>query len=174
MQEQNNVKEVLHQALQALNSEGDKTAYFDLHDDSLITHGIPEKFPADKEGMMEYYHEIWRAFPNAKYEFEHVVIEGSEAACMFSITGIQKGDLMGIPPSDKQVRISGMIFFRFKGSKIAERWEIIDVLSAAKQLGVRQQLSAVKNAVLEYGEVKANKQLGEKISGLFNKHLSTE
>ena len=130
MQEQNNVKEVLHQALQALNSEGDKTAYFDLHDDSLITHGIPEKFPADKEGMMEYYHEIWRAFPNAKYEFEHVVIEGSEAACMFSITGIQKGDLMGIPPSDKQVRISGMIFFRFKGSKIAERWEIIDLLSA--------------------------------------------
>ena len=40
--------------------------------------------------------------------------------------------------------------------------------------GVRQQLSAIKNAVLEYGEVKANKQLGEKIVGLFNKHLSIE
>lgn len=51
MQDQYNVKEVLHQALQALNSEGDKTAYFDLHDDSLITYGIPENFSADKEGM---------------------------------------------------------------------------------------------------------------------------
>ena len=57
--------------------------------------------------MKEYYHKVWQAFPNAKYDFDNVVIEGSEAACMFSIVGIQKGDLMGIPPSDKQVRISG-------------------------------------------------------------------
>ena len=172
MQEQDNVKEILHQALQALNSEGDKTAYFDLHDDSLITHGIPENISADKEGMKEYYHKVWQAFPNAKYEFEHVIADGNEAACMFSITGVQKGDLMGIPPSDKQVRINGMIFFRFKDSKIVERWEIIDLLSAAKQLGVRQQLSAVKNAILEYGEVQANAKLRDKINSLFKKHLS--
>ena len=37
--------------------------------------------------------------------------------------------------------------------------------SVAKQLGVRQQLSAVKNAVLEYGEVKANKQQEKKSVG---------
>ena len=172
MQDQYNAKEVLHQALQALNSEGDKAAYFDLHDDSLITHRVPEKFPADKAGMKEYYHEVWRAFPDAKYEFEHVVVDGNEAACMFSITGVQKGDLMGIPPSDKQIRINDMIFFRFKGPKIVERWEIIDLLSAAKQLGARQQLSAVKNAILEYGEVQANAQLKDKINSLFKKHLS--
>ena len=59
---------------------------------------------------------------------------------MFSMTGTQKTEFLGIPPSDKQVRLEGMIFFRFKDSKITERWEIIDILSAAKQLGVRQQL----------------------------------
>jgi len=90
------------------------------------------------------------------------------------MAGTQRAEFLGVPPSDKQVRVDGMIFFLFKGPKIIERWELIDILSAAKQLGVRQQLSAIKNAVLEYGEVKANKQLGEKISGLFNKHLSTE
>jgi predicted ester cyclase len=111
-------------------------------------------------------------FPDAKYEFEHVVVDGNEAACMFSITGIQKDDLLGIPPSDKQLRINGMIFFRFKDSKIVERWEIIDLLSAAKQLGARQQLSAVKNAILEYGEVQANAQLKDKINSLFKKHLT--
>jgi predicted ester cyclase len=81
--------------------------------------------------MKEYYHKVWRAFPDAKYEFEYVVVDGNEAECMFSITGVQKGDLMGIPSSDKQVRINGMIFFRFKDSKIVERWKIIDLLSAA-------------------------------------------
>ena len=162
----------MNQTLQALNSEGDKTAYFDLYDDSLVTHGIPENFTADKERMKEHYHKVWRAFLDAKYEFELVVVDGNEAECMFSITGVQKGDLMGIPPSDKQVRINGMIFFRFKDSKIVERWEIIDLLSAAKQLGARQQLSAVKNALLEYGEVQANAQLKDKINSLFKKHLT--
>jgi hypothetical protein len=57
-------------------------------------------------------------------------------------------------------------------AKIAERWEVIDILSAAKQSGVRQQLSALKNAILEYGVVQANVQLKDKINGLFKKHLN--
>ena len=172
MREQDNVRDVLRQASQALNNIENKSRYFDLHDDSLITHGIPANFPANKEGMKKYYSEVWRAFPDANFEFKHVIVEGNEAACMFSMTGTQKMEFMGVPPSNKQVRIDGMIFFQFKDSKIAERWEVIDILSAAKQLGVRQQLSALKNAILEYGEVQANVQLKEKINGLFKKHSS--
>lgn len=92
---------VLHQALQALNSKENKTAYFDLHDDSLITRGISGNFSANKEGMEEYYREVWQAFPDARFNFDHIVIEGSEAACMFSITGVQKSEFMGVPPSAK-------------------------------------------------------------------------
>jgi hypothetical protein len=90
---------------------------------------------------------------------------------MFSMTGIQKGDFLGVPASNKQVRVDGMIFIRIKDSKIVERWEVIDIISAAKQLGMKQQLFAIKNALLEYGEVQANKELKHKISGLFGKHL---
>ena len=57
-----------------------------------------------------------------------------------------------------------------------DRWFI--VLQTVNHAGILDvipvRLSAIKNAVLEYGEVKANKQLGEKISGLFIKHLSTK
>ena len=170
MQDQDNIREVLRQALQALNSKDHKSRYFRLHDDALITHGIPETFPTNKEGMMEYYTELWQAFPEAKFNFDHIIVEGSEAACMFHMTGIQKGKFLSIPPSDKLVRVDGMIIFRFKDSKIMERWEITDILSAAKQLGAKQQLFAIKNAILEYGEVKANKELKDKIMGLFGKH----
>jgi steroid delta-isomerase-like uncharacterized protein len=174
MQEQDNVRDVMQQALQALNSKENKSLYFDLHDESLITHGIPSKFPSNKEGMKSYYKEVWRAFPEADFNFDHVIIEGNEAACMFSMIGTQKNEFLGIPPSDKEVTIQGMIFFRFKDSKIVERWEVIDILSAAKQLGFRQQLSAIRNAMLEYVEVQANVHLKEKINSLFKKHLSSE
>ena len=138
MQEKDNVKDILQQAFQALNSKDDKSRYFDLHDDALIAHGIPSNFPDDKEGMKKYYRELWKAFPNAIFGFEHVIVQGTEAACMFSMTGVQKGEFLGVPPNDKQIRVEGMIFFRFKDSKIIERWEVIDILSAAKQLGVKQ------------------------------------
>ena len=174
MQEQNNIKNVLHQALLALNSKENKVRYFDLHDDSLVTHGLPPNFPSNKEGMERYYREVWRAFPDASFDFENVIVEGSEAACKFSMTGTQRSEFMGIPPSDKQIRVDGMIFFRFKASKCIERWEIMDLFSMMQQLGVRQQLSAIKNAILEYGEVHANKELKRKINGLFGKHLSRE
>jgi steroid delta-isomerase-like uncharacterized protein len=174
LQEQNDVKDELDQALQALNSKVDKSHYFDLHDESLITHGIPGNFPSNKEGMKKYYTEVWRAFPDARFNFDHIIVEGDEAACMFSMTGTQKGEFMGIPPSDKQVRIEGMIFFHFKDSKITERWEVIDILSAAKQLGVRQKLSAINNTILEYAEVQTNVHLKEKIIRLFKKHLPDE
>lgn len=57
-----------------------------------------------------------------------------------------------------------------------DRWFI--VLQTVNHAGILDVIpvrpSAIKNAVLEYGEVEANKILGEKISGLFNKHLSTK
>jgi steroid delta-isomerase-like uncharacterized protein len=167
MQEESNIREVVLQTLEALNNKDSR--YFDLHDDALITHGLPGNFPANKEGMMKFYNELWRAFPDASFGFERTIVEGSNAACMFSTTGIQKADFMGVPPSGKEVQVNGMIFLQIKGSKITERWEIIDILSAAKQLDMKQQLFAVKNAILEYGEVKANKDLKDRISGLFGK-----
>jgi len=174
MQEQNNIRNVIHQALQALNSKDNKTRYFDMFDDSLVTHGLPPNFPSNKEGMEMFYREVWRAFPDANFGFDLVIVEGSEAACKFSMAGTQRGEFMGIPPSDKQIRVDGMIFFRFKDSKCIERWELMDLLSMMQQLGARQQLTAIKNAILEYGEVQANKALKQKIYGLFGKHLSNE
>lgn len=172
--QENGIIGILNQAFQDLNSKDNKSHYFDLHDESLVTHGIPGNFPSNKEGMKMYYSEVWRAFPDANYEFDHAVIQGNEAAFMFSLTGTHKGEFMGIPASNKQIKIDGMIFFRFNASKIVERWEIIDILAAAKQLGVRQQFSAIRNAILEYAEVQTNVHLREKIDGLFKKHLSTE
>jgi steroid delta-isomerase-like uncharacterized protein len=174
MQERDNVRDVLDQALHALNSKVDKSHYFDLHDESLITHGIPGNFPSNKEGMKKYYTEVWEAFPDAKFNFEYIIVEGNQAACMFSMTGTHKGEFLGIPPTNKQFTVEGMIFFRFKDYKITERWELIDILSAVKQLDIRQQFSAIKSAILEYAEVQANVPLKEKLDSLFKKQLSAD
>ena len=66
-------------------------------ENSLITNGIPSNFPTNKEGMKKYYTELWQAFPDANFEFEHVIVEGNEAACMFSMTGISEQNFWVYP-----------------------------------------------------------------------------
>jgi hypothetical protein len=48
--------------------------------------------------------------------------------------------------------------FRFRDSKLIERWEIIDIFSVPKELAMRQMLSAIKNPKLEYGEVRTSRK----------------
>ena len=43
---------------------------------------------------------------------------------------------MGIPPTGKQVQITGIDLFRFSGDKIAEHWGVFDQLGMLQQLGV--------------------------------------
>ena len=45
---------------------------------ALITHGIPGNFTNNKEGMKKDYSEVWQAFPDAIFDFEHVIVQGVE------------------------------------------------------------------------------------------------
>ena len=42
---------------------------------------------------------------------------------------------MGIPPSGKQIAISGIVVSRFAGDKWAEDWANIDMLGMLQQIG---------------------------------------
>jgi hypothetical protein len=44
------------------------------------------------------------------------------------------------------------------------------MLSMMEQLSPRQQISAIMSGILEFAEVKANKELKDKITGLFKRH----
>jgi predicted ester cyclase len=52
-----------------------------------------------------------------------------------SYEGTHRGELLGIPPTGKQVRVGGISIFRLAGGKIAEQWEQLDRLALMHQLG---------------------------------------
>ena len=51
-------------------------------------------------------------------------------------TGRHTGDVRGIPPTGKAVRVDGISVFRTAGGKIVESWEVWDTLSFLQQIGV--------------------------------------
>ena len=165
------IREALQQALVHLNNKENRMPYFDLYDDdSLVTHGLPPNLPSNKEGLKTLYTDLWQAFPDLNVVYDDVLVQGNKAAVRFSMTGTHEGKFLGIPPSNKPFKVQGMSLFAFNGSKCVERWELIDMLSMIEQLSPRQQISALMHNILEFAEVKANKELKEKIARLFKAH----
>ena len=49
--------------------------------------------------------------------------------------GTHWGELFGVPPTGKPVSITGIVVSRVAVRKIAEEWEVIDLLGVLRQLG---------------------------------------
>jgi steroid delta-isomerase-like uncharacterized protein len=76
------------------------------------------------------------AFPDLRMAIDELVVADDKAVIFFTLTGTHEGELMGIPPTGKEMRVHGVIRSRFEDGRIVEEWEVLDQLAILTQLGV--------------------------------------
>ena len=76
------------------------------------------------------------AFPNVEEIIEDQVAEGDKVATRLTFSGTHSGELMGIPPTGKQVTFTAITIDQLVDGKITERWHLFDTLGMLQQLGV--------------------------------------
>jgi len=76
------------------------------------------------------------AFPNLEETIEDQVAESDKVATRLTFKGTHSGELMGIPPTGKQVTFTALAIDRLVDGKIADRWHLFDTLGMLQQLGV--------------------------------------
>jgi len=103
----------------------------------VVFHDAPiPGLPPGIEGV-KHIPAFWRSvFPDMHISIEDLITEGDMVVQRFTMHGTQNGNLMGIPPTGKQVTMGGINFFRLADGKIVERWGIADTVSALQQIGV--------------------------------------
>ena len=79
---------------------------------------------------------LYTAFPDLNWIIEDMIAEGDKVVVRFRASGTQKGAFQGIPPTERQIIMTGVAIYRIAGGKIAEDWAIMDALSIMRQLGV--------------------------------------
>jgi steroid delta-isomerase-like uncharacterized protein len=85
----------------------------------------------------------WRAaFPDYHFHLMDLIAEGDMVVARIPWTGTQTGPLMGIPPTDRSVRVGEIVIFRVVGGKIVEAWEEYDERGMRQQLGIAPRMSA--------------------------------
>jgi steroid delta-isomerase-like uncharacterized protein len=88
------------------------------------------------EGAKHKWTNYLTAVPDMRATIEDMVAEGDKLAVRWTVQGTHRGELLGIPPTGKPVRFSGISIYRLAAGKIAEQWEQWDRLPLLQQLGV--------------------------------------
>jgi steroid delta-isomerase-like uncharacterized protein len=95
--------------------------------------GAPE--PLDADGWAAFMGTFTTAFPDAQIAVDGAVGERDVVASRWTITGTHRGDFQGVPPTGRQVTMTGIDFSRVVDGKIAEHWAQFDVVGVMQQIG---------------------------------------
>ena len=114
------------------------TADHAYHDPSTPTGPGPK-------GIQDVIGTYQRAFGDAHWTIHEVTAAGDDRVIVrWTGSGTHSGELMGIPPTGKKVKVDGLWYVRFSGERMAETWDCWDTLGMLQQLGVVPMLEAKK------------------------------
>lgn len=127
-------KVTLQRAAEQFNNTQQRSAWFAIHDPSVVAMGLGPK-PLDLDGLKEFYDGLWKAFPDLRITIEDIIGEDDTVAWRLSVTGTHKAEFRGVAPTGKRVAFTAQYVFRFRNGKIVERWTNLDRLGVLIQLG---------------------------------------
>ena len=88
------------------------------------------------EGIKQFVTGIRTAFPDIRFFVEAQIAEGDKVVTRWMAKGTHHGELTGIPPTGKPVKVTGIVISRLVSGKIVEEWDQMDGLGVLRQLGI--------------------------------------
>ena len=112
---------------------GDLSFVDRIFDSNYIQHvpGVPASM-----SVKQIFVALRAGIPDFQTTIEDLIAEGDRVAVRISWQGTHKGELMGIPPTGKHVKVTEMQIYRIANGKIVERWVESDVFGMMQQLGI--------------------------------------
>jgi steroid delta-isomerase-like uncharacterized protein len=110
----------------------------DLFAADMIDHNpppVPGMAPG-LEGIKQAFRVFLDAHPDGTHTVEDMVAEGDKVVARVTGRGTHTGELMGIPPTGKELVMTGIAIYRIANGKIVERWAEHDLPGLMHQLGV--------------------------------------
>ena len=128
-------KALVRRFFEAFNA-GDLDGVAALFAPNAVVHNSGAPDPLNVEGFKQLAAVFLAAFPGGKHTIEDMIVEGDKVITRITYHGTHTGDLMGIPPTGKQVATSAMTIDQIANGKIVETWRLFDQMGMMQQLGV--------------------------------------
>jgi steroid delta-isomerase-like uncharacterized protein len=114
---------------------GDLQAADDVLAEHFIEHNPAPGQRPGREGHKQML-QLWRtAFPDLTLTVDDVFAAGDRAALRWTARGTHAAALLGMPPTGREVTLTGIDILRVVDGKIVERWGQFNGIEMLQQLG---------------------------------------
>ena len=102
---------------------------------NFVAHLPGAPSPLDLAGFKQYAAPFDEGFPGGKLTIDDQIAEGDVVVTRNTWHATHTGNFQGIPPTGKQVAMTGIAIMRVANGKIAEFWGEFDALGLLQQIG---------------------------------------
>jgi steroid delta-isomerase-like uncharacterized protein len=102
-----------------------------------IGRASPENGPEDERNRMARYLD---AFPDLKFKTGEILVQGNQAAVVWTAEGTHQGTLMNIPPTGRSVFVRGMSLLTIDEDKIVGGLYVWDTAGLLRSIGLLPDL----------------------------------
>ena len=113
-------------------SQGNFDALDPIVADDYVLHPEGVRGVEELKQMVQGYRD---ALSGLRITIEQQFADGDYVATRSTLRGTHDGDLMGTPPTGKDVEFAMITISRCEGGRIAEEWEIADTVALLAQVG---------------------------------------
>jgi steroid delta-isomerase-like uncharacterized protein len=117
-------------------NESNLTIADEVYAPEIVRHdcNVPEDI-VGLVNMKNYLENLFNAFPDLNLTVDEVIAAGNKMVQRWTMTGTNTGSMGDIPPTDKNVRFSGVSIGHFVNGKAVEIWDFYNALDMMQQLG---------------------------------------
>ncbi|MFB0565966.1 MAG: ester cyclase [Candidatus Aminicenantaceae bacterium] len=116
-------------------NKADTAAMDEILAENIIFNYAPPGIEQNLEGYKQTVASYHNVFSDMVLTIEDMIAEGDKVVVRWSGHSIHSSEYMGIPPTGKEVGITGISIIRIEGGKIVEEWTEMDSLGMMMQLG---------------------------------------
>jgi predicted ester cyclase len=130
-------KQLIRRYIDAIdaNSTSDWSVLDEYIAEDFVAHNPPlPGVSLDREGMKQAA-EMFRVATPGRHEVRLQVAEGDLVVSQIVGRGVHAGELLGIPPTQRDVETEGIAIHRVRDGKIVEYWAVTDVARVLQQVG---------------------------------------
>jgi steroid delta-isomerase-like uncharacterized protein len=89
-----------------------------------------------REGLKDIIATLRSTFPDMHWVIDETIASGDKVVTRFTWTGTQCGNFMGIPATDRAVKVKGVVIDRLSAGRMSDSRMLMDNVAMLQQLGV--------------------------------------
>lgn len=117
----------------------------------VVEHDLPDSMQGI-QNFKNWVSMMRKGFPDMKMTPDKLIADGDIAVAHVVMTGTNTGEFMGMPATNKKVKVGGIDMAKFKDNKVIEHWGTFDIHSMMMQLHGDKMMMMHKGQMQQKGK----------------------